>query len=170
MKTLRFREVKQLVQHHTVSCQSRGQSCHFGTSVPTLPPWGPSLPRTSSQGIFSARFSQLSSLKCGMTKLSLECRLLRKCRRPLVPSHHPSARALDLLYGRSQKKGQIPGNFMPPVLSQLQNLPCCELCFDFRHFMGMKSKPWSFWRYGAPEGWGDLVGSLDRPTGQGAGL
>lgn len=80
MKTLRFREVKQLVQCHTVNCQSRGQNCHFGTS---LPPWGPSLPRTSSQGIFSAGFSQLSSLKRGMTKPSLEFRSLLKCQVPL---------------------------------------------------------------------------------------
>ena len=33
--------------------------------------------------------------------------------------------------------------------------------------MGMKSKPWSFRRYGAPEGWGGLGGSLDRTTGPG---
>lgn len=49
------------------------------------------------------------------------------------------------VYAGSQTGAKTAGNFTaPPALRQLQNPPCLQPCFDFRHFMGMKSKPWSF--------------------------
>lgn len=48
------------------------------------------------------------------------------------------------LYPSSQRGAKnARGSSAPPALNQLQNPPCLQPCFDFRHFMGMKSKPWS---------------------------